>query len=120
MSIHCDVILRWTATPEQLHALGAALWRWGNRQAGNTGVYPYLDNQELADLLEGKFPWIRLTAGDAERRRVRLWVRGKPFPDRQSAIDSLRGAIPADCVEDVLVEGASWNGKLLASIGQPC
>ena len=51
MSIKCDLILQWSATPEQLTALGAAMWRWCNRAAGNTGIYQYLDNQVLADLL---------------------------------------------------------------------
>ena len=51
MSITCDVILQWGATPEQLRALGAALWRWCDRTAGDTGIYQYLDNQALADLI---------------------------------------------------------------------
>ncbi len=45
MSIKCDVFLQWTATPDQLTALGAALWRWCIRAAADTGIYQYLDNQ---------------------------------------------------------------------------
>ena len=32
------------------------MWRWCIRAAGDTGIYPYLDNQALADLIAGKFP----------------------------------------------------------------
>ncbi len=64
MSINCEVVLRWEATPEQNRALGAALWGWCNRTAGNAGIYPYLDNQPLADLLAGRFPVREPLAGD--------------------------------------------------------
>jgi hypothetical protein len=45
MSMNCDIILQWSATPAELTDLGAALWRWCNRTAGDTGIYQYLDNQ---------------------------------------------------------------------------
>src|SRR5438477_235323 len=35
MSINCDVILQWGATPAQLTDLGVALWRWCNHAAGD-------------------------------------------------------------------------------------
>jgi hypothetical protein len=38
MSMNCEIILQWSATPEQLTALGAALWRWCSRTTGNTGI----------------------------------------------------------------------------------
>jgi hypothetical protein len=44
MSIKCDVVLQCSATPDQPTSLGAALWRWCNRAAGDTGIYQYLDN----------------------------------------------------------------------------
>ncbi len=56
MSVTCDIIVGWDARPEQLAVLGNALWRWCNRTAGNTGIYQYLDNQALADLIAGKLP----------------------------------------------------------------
>ena len=49
MSINCEVILQWSARPEQLSAVGAGLWRWCNSSAGDRGIYQYLDNQALAD-----------------------------------------------------------------------
>ena len=45
------VILPWAATPEQLTAVGAALWRWCTRAAQDSGIYKFLDNQALADLI---------------------------------------------------------------------
>jgi len=54
MSVNCDVIMQWSARPQELTALGAALWRWCTREAGGTGIYQFLDNQGLADLIAGK------------------------------------------------------------------
>jgi hypothetical protein len=105
MSVNCDVILRWGATPNQLTALGAALWGWCTGAAGATGLYQFLDNQALADLIAGRLPaWT-----PAERRGVLLRVRDEASHDHQATIDSLRRAIPAGGVEDILVEGKSWK-----------
>jgi hypothetical protein len=105
MPINCDVILQWGATSEQLRALGAALWRWCNRVAGSTGIYQYLDNQALADLIAGELPASRQT----QRRGVHLWVRDEVSHDRQATIDSLRREVPLNGVEDIVVEGMSWT-----------
>jgi len=108
MSINCDVILQWGATPDQLTALGGALWRWCNRVAGRAGIYQYLDNQELADLIAGKLP-SNQAPEQGERRGVHVRVRDEVSPDRQAAIDSLRWELPAKGVEDVMIDGTSWN-----------
>jgi hypothetical protein len=105
MSINCDIVLQWSATPEQLRALGAALWRWGIGAAGDTGIYQYLDNQALADLIAGKLP----ASSQAERQGVHFRVRDEASHDRQATIDSLRREIPAKGVEDIVVDGTSWN-----------
>jgi hypothetical protein len=109
MSINCDVILQWNATPEQLTALGAALWRWCNGPAGAAGIYQYLDDQALADLIAGKLPRPSRTSRQPERRGVYLRLRDEASQDRQAAIDSLRREIPAGGVEDILVDGKSWD-----------
>ena len=109
MSINCDVILQWNATPEQLTALGAALWRWCRDTAGDAGTYQYPDNQALADLIAGKLPVSSQTPRQAERRGVYLRVRDDASRDRQATVDSLRQGIPAGGVEDILVDGKSWN-----------
>jgi hypothetical protein len=103
MSVNCDVIVRWGATPEQLTALGAALWRWCIRAAGDTGIYRRLDNQALADLIAGKLP----AAGGPERRGVLVSVRDHVSRDRQAAVDGLRRELPPGAVEDIVAAGAA-------------
>jgi hypothetical protein len=105
MAVNCDVIVRWSATPEQLRALGAALWRWGTRAAGDAGIYQLLNNQALADLIAGKHPASSL----AERRGASFRVWDEASQDRRATIASLRREIPAQGVEDIVVGGTSWN-----------
>jgi hypothetical protein len=105
MSINCDVILQWGATPEQLTALGAAWWRWCIRAAGGTAIHQYLDNQALADLIAGRLP----ASSVVDRRGVHFRVRDETSPDRQATIDSLRREIPALGVEDIVIDGMSWK-----------
>ncbi len=109
MSMNCDLILQWSATPEQRIALGAALWRWCNRARGSTGIYQYLNNQDLADLIAGKFPTCSQTPWRADSRGVHVWFQGEAFHDRQATIGSLRREIPAEGVEDILINGKSWS-----------
>lgn len=109
MSVTCDVIVNWDATPEQLSSLGSALWRWGNRTAGNAGIYQYLDNQALADLIAGKLPVLSQPPLDTDRRGVHVRVRDEASQDRKATLDGLRRELPAGGIEDVVVEGISWN-----------
>lgn len=110
MSIKCDVILQWAATPDQLTALGAALWPWCIRAAGNTGIYQYLDNQALADLIAGRLPMSSQPRWSDSGRGVHFPIRDEVSKDRQTTIDSLRRSIPAAGVADIVVDGTSWNG----------
>ena len=105
MPVHHEVILRWDATPEQLSAVGTALWRWCVRAAGDGGLYQYLDDQPLADLIAGTLP--RSSRSDA--RGVHFRVRDKASPSRRATIDGLRRQMPAQGVEDILIDGVSWN-----------
>ena len=109
MAIDCDVILKWGATPEQLRALGGALWRWCHRAAGDTGTYQYLDNQALADLIAGQLPAPVRTARQAALPRVQFRVGGDASRDCQATIESLRREIPHEGVEGVLVGGSGWG-----------
>jgi hypothetical protein len=109
MSVYCSVILKPGATREQLAALGGALWRWCTRAAGGTGVYQYLDNQALADLIAGRLPAPDRTAPPAERWGVRFWVRDGAYHDRRALVESLRREIPADGILDVLADGTGWG-----------
>lgn len=111
MTIHCDVILHEAATPEQLSALGSALWRWCNRAAGDTGTYQDLDNQVLADLIAGRLPGPNQTPRQSERRfdGVHFRVRDETSPNRQATVDRLRLEIPLAGLVDIVVDGASWK-----------
>ena len=105
MSINCDFILQRSATPAVLAVMGSALWRLCNRPAGRAGVYQHLDNQALADLIAGKLP----ASGPTKRAGFHFRFRDDVSHDRQTTVSSLRGNIPAKSVEDILVEGKSWN-----------
>jgi hypothetical protein len=105
MSITCDVIVQWDATPGQLNALGIALWGWCTRTRGQTGAYQRLNNQGLADLIAGKLPASRR----GEERGAHLHVRDGISRSRAATIDSLRRELPAIGLVDIMVDGASWN-----------
>ena len=109
MSVPFEVIIQWNATPEQLSALGGALWRWCNRTSANTGIYQYLDNQPLADLIAGKLPVSMTSPAEDDRRGVHVRLRDQASQDRRATLDVLRLALPAGGVEDVVVDGTSWN-----------
>jgi hypothetical protein len=109
MSMNCEVILRWDATPGQLRAVGAALWGWCNRAAGDQEAFQYLNNQGLADLIAGELPRANWTLRQAERRGVHFRVGGEARLDRQATIDSLRREIPLEGVADVVIDGTGWN-----------
>jgi hypothetical protein len=109
MSLNCEFVLRWDATPEQHRALGVALWAWCTRAAGDTGIYQYLDNQPLADLLAGRLPATGSRARNAGPPQVEFSVRGEPARDREAILESLRRALPGEGVADVRVDGRSWR-----------
>ncbi len=117
MSIECDVVVKWTATPEQLTSLGAALWRWCNRKGVTTGICQYLDNQALADLIDGKLPVLSQPPLHKDRRGVHLRLRDEVSQNSQATLDGLRRDLPAGGIEDVVVDGTSWN--LVASEAEP-
>jgi hypothetical protein len=105
MSINCTVTLRWDSTPRQQRALGVALWHWCNGASGNAGMYPYLDNQALADLLAGKLPASEATAWGAGLPRVQFSVPGDPARDGEAVLESLRRAMPDEGVAELRVDG---------------
>lgn len=109
MTVQCDVILQWNATPQQLTALGAGLWRWCSRTAGGASAYRYVDDQALADLIAGKLPVTIQTPRRPDQRGVCVSVRDEVSQERQATIASLRQELPVEGVEDILVDGKSWN-----------
>src|SRR5947209_7393122 len=107
MSDHCDIILSWDATPGQLRAIGAALWRWCNGPEADLGICHALDNQPLADLIAGKLPAASGPASDVRGIRVRF--PSEAHTDCKATMDRLRLGLPHAGVVDVQVHGASWN-----------
>jgi hypothetical protein len=107
MSINCTISLRWDSTPEQQRALGAALWHWCHRAVRSVGMYPYLDNQALADLLAGRLPASGATGWDAGLPYVQFTVPGDPARDGEATLESLRRGIPGAGVAEVWVDGIS-------------
>jgi hypothetical protein len=109
MAMNCDVTLRWGATPEELTALGNALWRWCNHTAERSGVYQHLDNQALADLLAGRLPASSEPPGQVQPGGVRFRIWDDTSVDRRATIHGLRQQLPTRAVEDIAVEGKSWD-----------
>lgn len=109
MSVTCDVIIKWGATPEQLTTLGSALWRWCNHTAGPVGIYHFLDNQMLTDLMAGtlplgdQFPW------ESDLRGIHFRARDHTSPNCRAALATLRRVLPTEGIEDVRVDGVSWK-----------
>jgi hypothetical protein len=107
--VTCDVIVGWDTTPEQLTALGAALWRWCVRGAGTAGMYQYLDNQALADLIAGRLPASGRTPEPADRRGAHFRIWDRRSDGCSAAVEILRREIPTVGVVDILVDGTSWS-----------
>jgi hypothetical protein len=81
------------------------LWRWCLRAAGDTGIYQFLDNEALAELIASQSP----VSGEAGCLAAHSWVRDVSR-DRQESIDSPRRDVPGLGIEDILVDGVSWHG----------
>jgi hypothetical protein len=109
MSIPCDVIIKWNATPGQLSALGTALWRWSNCTAGQTGIYQFLDSQVLADLMAGKLPIVGQLCLTFDRQGAHFRARDRASPNCRAAIETLRRELPTEGIQEVLVDGISWS-----------
>ena len=116
MTIHCELTVKAGATPEQLSALGAALWRWYLRTSGGAGPSPYVNSQPLADLIAGRFPEPDPFARRGHGRGPQFRLRDEQSADRRATADDLRQEIPAEGVEDLLVDGISWH---LAEVARP-
>ena len=70
-------------------------------------MYPYLDNQALADLLAGRLPASGATGWDAGLPRVQFTVPCDPARDGEATLESLRRAILGEGVAEIRVEGIS-------------
>ncbi len=111
MSIKCNFVVNDSATPDQLIAIGCALWRWCNRKMNSPGIYQHLDSQVLADLIAGRLPATGQTPAQFERRAdgVHFAIGDNESNDSQAAINRLRREIPDRGIVDIKVAGVSWN-----------
>jgi hypothetical protein len=85
--------------------------------AGGAGIYQYLDNQALANLIAGRLPVSSRPPREADWRGVPVRVRDEASRDYQATLDGLRRELRAGGIEDVVVEGISWNS--VESEGHP-
>jgi hypothetical protein len=109
MAIDCAITLRWDLRPDQLRELGSALWTWCRHAAGSGSIYRYLDNQALADLVDGRFPSSRQRVRDARLPYIFFTVPDDPAQNLQSTCESLRRAISNEGIASVRIGGISWR-----------
>jgi hypothetical protein len=127
MPVVCELRPCQDATPEQFKELGEALKAWASRELGNGGVLCSIDPEGLASLLSGEPPnplalqlkkhneevsleKIRQDLGSlASDRSLCFTVKDEPRWPRAMVIENVRQAIPAELVEDILIDGESWT-----------
>jgi hypothetical protein len=109
MAIDCAITLRWDLRPDQLRALGSALWTWCLHAAGGGSIYQYLDNQALADLVDGRFPSSEGKVGNARLPYIFFTVPEDPARDRYATCESLRLAFSSEGIADLRIGGTSWR-----------
>ena len=130
--VPCDIVPRHDATSDGLKLLGLALAQWSQEELRPGGLLRHIDNIVLAELLGGDDPSdlvFALVHGEEEgecltvrrcglphsnpteaaRRLVVACSFSGPGYSRQQAIDSLREGVPSGLVEDVLLDGRSWD-----------
>lgn len=96
-----EVILTHGATPEQLRAVGRALWKRITLE-GNPHFHQLLNNQQVADLLQGQFP------GGSPRacHGIHCQFSGR-FKDVNLAIQALRPLLALEGVLEIVIAGQS-------------
>lgn len=70
-------------------------------------MYPYLDNQALADLLAGRLPASGAMGWGAGLPYVQFTVPGDPAREGEATLESLRRGIPGEGVAEIRVQGSS-------------
>jgi len=126
MPVICELRPRVDANPDELKRLEAALKAFADRELGK-GILCAIDGNGLASLLGGEPPnpmgtqvaehnkdvdWARIRQDlgpIVSDRSLRFSVKDEPAYARAQIVETLRQAIPADLVEDFLIDGVSWN-----------
>ena len=77
--------------------------------AGERAAFQCVDNQVLADLVAGKFPLSSQRSREAGHLSLHFNVRGNTSHDFRPTINSLRRDLPVMAIEDLVIDGVSWN-----------
>jgi len=130
--VACDVVPRRDASSDDLRALGLALADWSEAELRAGGLLRSIDNIVLVELLGGDDPSeivfavlhgqddndcltitrrapVHADPAEAALQLVVACAFCGPTYSRQRAVQSLRDAIPAHLVEDIVIDGRSWN-----------
>jgi hypothetical protein len=130
--VAAEVVPRHDATSDDLKALGRALADWSEGELVPGGLLRFIDNIVLTELLGGDDPSELVFAvvfGEDDGDVLTITRRAPPHADpaaaarllvvacsfrgagysRRRAVESLRDAVPAALVEDVIIDGRSWN-----------
>jgi hypothetical protein len=130
--VTAEVLPRHDATSDDLKVLGVALADWSAAELRPGGLLRAIDNIVLTELLGGDNPSevvfavirgendadtlmiMRRTAAhsnpaEAARHLIVTCLFRGPEYNRHRAVESLRDAVPAGLVEDILIDGRSWN-----------
>jgi hypothetical protein len=131
--VGCHIIPLRNGTWQERQALGRALSHWSERAAGKSGLLESLDHLALLSLLGGESSQdlchgmledstnLPLRPGemdqktaegrkeDDEDRTIFFAVPGGKSYNRRRVIEKLRQEIPAELVQDILIDGRSWQ-----------
>jgi hypothetical protein len=130
--VPAEIWPRRDATSDDLKALGRALADWSAGELAPGGLLRLIDNIVLTELVGGDDPAEVVFAvcyGEDDGDVLTITRRAPPHSDpaaaarllaiacsfrgagysRRRAVESLRDAIPAALVQDVVIDGRSWN-----------
>jgi hypothetical protein len=130
--IPAEIVPRREATSDDLKLLGLALATWSEEELRPGGVLRFIDNIVLTELIGGDDPSevvFSIFYGETDEECLTIVRRTPPHADpaeaarrlivacsfhgsgydRQRTVESLRGRLPANLIEDVLIEGRSWE-----------
>jgi hypothetical protein len=130
--VPAEVLPRRGATSDDLKSLGRALADWSEGELAPGGLLRFIDTIVLTELVGGDDPSEVVFAvcyGEDDGDVLTITRRAPPHSDpaaasrllvvacsfrgtgyrRRRVVESLRDAIPAALVEDVVIDGRSWN-----------